>query len=90
MSNRTPITGRTAAIRYTDDTAHRHAIDHAVVVLGLNAEPPVEWNHDHHLQGHLDVSGVHLVLIAPRTADHDPRLLTESEWDGLRHGLAAA
>lgn len=86
----TATASATASTRYTDDAAHRHAIEHAVVVLGLDAEPSVTWDRDHHLQGHLDVSGVHLVLIAARTDDHDPRLLTESEWDGLRHGLAAA
>jgi hypothetical protein len=75
-------TTTTTMTRYTDDTAHRHAIEHAVVVLGLAAEPTVTWDHVHHLQG--------LVLIAARTDDHDPRLLTEPEWDGLRHGLAAA
>lgn len=86
----TTTTTTIAMTRHTDDTAHRHAVEYAVVVLGLDAEPTVTWDLDHHLQGHLDMSGVHLVLIAARTDDHDPRLLTESEWDGLRHGLAAA
>lgn len=76
--------------RLDDETAHRRALRHAVAVLGLTVEPTVWWDDDHHLQGHLDVSGRHLVLIAPRTDDHRPRLLSEGEWDQLRHGLVAA
>ncbi len=75
--------------RYDDQTAHRCAVEHARTVLGLESVPAVCWDDRHHLQGHLDVGGVHLVLIAPRTCDHHPRLLTESEWDGLRHAVAA-
>lgn len=75
---------------FTNDTAHRYAIGHAVATLGLDHEPAVTWDDDYQLQGHLDVSGRHLVLIATRTHDRSPRLLTEDEWNCLRHGLAAA
>jgi hypothetical protein len=80
----------TGSARYSDDAARRHAVEHVVAALGLDAEPCVTWDREHQLQGHFDVSGVHLVLIAPRRADHSPRLLTEAEWDGLRHGPLAA
>jgi hypothetical protein len=71
-------------IRLDDESAHDRAVRHAMKMLGLNAEPDVCWDVDHHLQGHLDVSGRHLVLIAPRTTDHPPRLLSELGWDRLR------
>lgn len=84
------ITHATPTIdRYTDDVAHRHAAEHVAVTLGLDVEPSIIWDERHHLQGHLQVAGQHLVVIAPRTGEHDPRLLTEQEWDGLRHGVAA-
>jgi hypothetical protein len=81
-------TGRT--VRFDDETARGRAIEHAVSVLGLAASPAVAWRHDYRLQGHLDLGGRHLVLIAPRTGDHLPRLFTEHEWECLRHGVAAA
>lgn len=87
MSTSTIATPRT---RYTDDTAHRHAVEYAVTVLGLDAEPDVVWDREHHLQGHLAVSGRNLVLIAPRTSGRAARLFTRDEWDGLRRGLHAA
>ena len=75
--------------RYDDRTAHRCAVEHARTLLGLDTDPTVRWDQRHHLQGHLDVDGVHLVLIAPRRGDRRPRLLTEREWNGLRHAVAA-
>ncbi len=80
--------GDAAIVRFDDDAAHRCAVDHAVRALGLAADPIVVWDAEHHLQGHLDVSGHHLVLIAPRTGDHAPRLLAEDEWDAVRRGVA--
>ena len=80
----------TTTIRFNDDSAHRYAIEHATTVLGRDTEPSVAWDDDHHLQGHLEVSGRHLVLIAARATRHHPRLLDEMEWDSLRHGLVAA
>ena len=77
-------------VRFDDEAARARAIEHAVSVLGLVARPEVAWRSDYSLQGHLDLRGRHLVLIAPRTADHSPRLFTEHEWDCVLHGLAAA
>lgn len=75
--------------RLDDETAHRQAIDHAVRALELDREPTVTWDPEHHLQGHLDVRGRHLVLIAARTAAYVPHLFSETEWATLRHGPAA-
>jgi hypothetical protein len=83
-------TDNAGTVRFDDETARRRAIEHAVSVLGLAARPDVAWRHDYRLQGHLDLCGRHLVLIAPRTGDHDPQLFTEHEWDCLRHGVRAA
>ena len=80
----------TTTTRFTDDAAHRCAVEHAIARLGLDDQPTVAWDCDHHLQGHLHVSGRHLVLIAPRTDRHVPRLLTEEEWARLRCGPVAA
>ena len=71
-------------IRLDDETAHDRAVRHVAHELGLGTPPTVSWDSDHHLQGHLDVAGTHMVLIAPRTDDHMPLLLTDSDWDAFR------
>jgi hypothetical protein len=73
-----------AMIRLDDETAHDRAVRHVAHELGLGTPPTVSWDGDHHLQGHLDVAGTHMVLIAPRTDDHMPLLLTDADWDFLR------
>jgi hypothetical protein len=72
------------AHRLSDDESHAQACRHLVDALGLRACPPVCWDPDHILQGHVVVEGKELVLIAPRTSDHDPIVLSEDEWDGFR------
>lgn len=44
----------------------------------------VVWDPEHHLQGHVEIDGRHVVLIAPRDHTHEPLVLTESAWDQLR------
>jgi hypothetical protein len=73
-----------ATIRLNDEEAHDLAVRHLADVLGPNPIPPVAWDIDHHLQGHLDVAGHHMVLIATRTADRCPLLLSDEDWDSLR------
>lgn len=73
-----------AVIRLDDETAHDQAVRHVAHTLGLGTPPIVSWDGEHHLQGHLDVAGNHMVLIAPRTSDHAPLLLTDADWDALR------
>ena len=77
--------------RLNDDEAHDLALRHVADLLGSNAVPEVAWDVDHHLQGHLDLAGHHKVLIATRTADRRPLLLTDEDWDSLRrtHCLVA-
>ena len=70
--------------RLSDDEAHDLAVRHLADVLGSNTVPPIAWDGDHHLQGHLDVAGHHMVLIAPRDPDHCPLLLSDEDWDSLR------
>ena len=74
-----------AMIRLDDQAAHDQALLHVAHELGLGTAPVVSWDGDHHLQGHLDVAGAHMVLIAARTSDHMPLLLTDADWDQLRH-----
>ena len=77
--------------RLNDDEAHDLAMRHLAGLLGSGSVPDVAWDGDHHLQGHLDVAGHHMVLIATRTADRCPLLLTDEDWDSLRrtHCLVA-
>lgn len=78
--------------RLTDDEAHDLAIRHLANLLGAGSLPEISWDVDHHLQGHLDVAGHHMVLIATRTLDRCPLFLTDEDWDSLRrtHCHAAA
>ena len=70
--------------KLSDDEAHDLAVRHLAGVLGSNTVPRIAWDGDHHLQGHLDVAGRHMVLIAPRSPDHCPLLLSDEDWDSLR------
>jgi hypothetical protein len=47
------------------------------------------WDADHCLQGHADVDGSHLVVIASRDDAHEPVVLSEDDWDAVRRGLPA-
>src|SRR3954453_3006130 len=78
--------------RLNDEEAHDIAVRHLADLLGSTALPDVAWDVDHHLQGHLDVAGHHMVLIATRTPDRCPLLMTDEDWDSLRrsHCTAAA
>jgi hypothetical protein len=81
-----PVGG--SAQRLTDDESHAEACRHLVDALGLPTCPPVCWDPDHTLQGHVVVDGNELVLIAPRTSDHAPLVLSEDEWDAFRRALS--
>lgn len=70
--------------RLNDEEAHELAVRRLAELLGSSELPSIAWDIDHHLQGHLDVAGHHMVLIAPRTPDHAPLLLTDEDWDSLR------
>lgn len=72
-----------ATTRLDDNTAHDRAIRHAIDELGLERAPRVCWDTEHQLQGHLDIDGRHLVLIATRRDDRRPLLLTDGAWDRL-------
>jgi hypothetical protein len=72
--------------RLDDEQAHQEALAYLAAVLGPECAAGVCWDLDHHLQGHLEVSGKHLVVIAPRDVDHHPHVMSEADWDALRHG----
>jgi hypothetical protein len=72
--------------RFDDDQAHQRAERYLASVLGADCAGEVCWDGDHHLQGHLDHSGEHLVVIAPRDDEHDPIVMSETEWDACRRG----
>jgi hypothetical protein len=72
--------------RLDDHEAHARALEHLAALAGADCLADVCWDPDHHLQGHVEVAGRHLVVIAARDDTHMPRVLTESDWDALRHG----
>lgn len=76
--------------RFDDEHAHRRALEHLADVAGDECVDRVRWDADHHLQGHVDVAGRHLVVIAPRDDEHEPLVLSEADWDALRRGCAVA
>lgn len=73
--------------RLDDEAAHQRALELLADLLGEECTDHVCWDIDHHLQGHVDVEGHHLIVIAPRDHDHAPRVLSEDDWDALRHGV---
>jgi hypothetical protein len=72
--------------RLDDHEAQARALVHLASLAGTDCLADVCWDPDHHLQGHVEVAGRHLVVIAPRDDSHLPLVLTESDWDALRHG----
>lgn len=71
--------------RYSDEQAHALALSHLAERVGADCVGRVCWDPDHHLQGHVDVDGRHLVVIASRDDAHHPVILSEADWDAHRH-----
>jgi hypothetical protein len=87
----TTSTGTDPIRRLDDDAAHALAMAYLKTILGGDHVPAVHWDPDHHLQGHLNVRGEELVLIAVRTTDHTPLVLSEADWDSFhRRGVSSA
>ena len=78
----------TAAHRLDDAKAHARAHDRLVDAVGSECE--IRWDADHCLQGHVDIDGSHLVVIACRDDAHEPLVLSERDWDALRRGVRPA
>jgi len=76
--------------RLDDDQAHRRALRELADRAGAECCADVCWDPVHQLQGHVDVDGRHLVVIAPRDDEHRPLVLDDAEWDALRRGCVAA
>jgi len=76
--------------RFDDQHAHELALERLAAVAGDECLHRVCWDTEHHLQGHVDVAGQHMVLIASRDADHEPLVLSEDDWDALRRGCVTA
>lgn len=72
--------------RFDDVEAHERAMRRLAEVAGAECTERVTWDPDHHLQGHVDVGGTHLVVIAPRDDEHQTLVLSEREWDAVRRG----
>lgn len=72
--------------RLDDDLAQERALRHLAAVAGAECVDHVCWDPEHHLQGHVDVAGHHLVVIAARDDEHAPLVLSEDDWDALRRG----
>ncbi len=74
------------AIALDDQTAHERAVQHlqdSFDIHDAHDVPTVTWDPKHHLQGHVEVDGRHLVLIAPRLSDRTPVVLTDDDWDAF-------
>lgn len=70
--------------RLGDEQAHQMAEQLLAAVAGGRESPVVAWDPEHHLQGHAEIDGEHVIVIAPRDDEHRPLVLTEVEWDELR------
>jgi len=73
--------------RIDDASAHARARQRLAAVVGCECE--ISWDADHCLQGHADVDGSHLVVIASRDDAHEPVVLSEDDWDAVRRGIPA-
>lgn len=76
--------------RLDDEQAHQRALLLLAALLGDELTDGVAWDPVHRLQGHVDVGDDHVVLIAPRNEHHEPRVLTQTEWNALRRGIIGA
>lgn len=76
--------------RFDDDHAHQRALERLAAVAGDDCVTRVCWDAEHHLQGHVEVAGQHLVVIACRDDGHDPLVLSEQDWDAIRRGRVTA
>lgn len=74
--------------RFADSTAHDCA--RRALAEALGTDSPITWDEDHHLQGHVDHDGAHLVVIAPRDDAHRALVLSEADWDAVRRGIDTA
>ena len=74
--------------RLDDARARARAHDRLVAVVGCDCE--IRWDADHCLQGHVELDGSHLIVIAGRDDAHEPLVLTEREWDAVRRGVEVA
>ncbi|WP_420450475.1 hypothetical protein [Ilumatobacter sp.] len=72
--------------RVDDDEAHERAVEHLVALMGAECAEEIRWDPRYHLQGHVERGGQHLVVIAARDAEHEPRVMSESDWRELRYG----
>ncbi len=59
------------------------AYDFLVRIAGTRPET-LTWDSTHRLQGHAQLRGHELVVIATRDASHRPVVLTEPGWDAVR------
>ena len=82
----------TSTTRSTDavDRATRSDIDcqarASEFLTELIGSPPENllWDDTYHLQGHSQLHGRELVVIAPRDENHQTVVLTAEDWDGVR------
>ena len=72
-----------ARIIHSDSECRARASEFLTELIG---SPPdsLSWDDAHHLQGHGQVQGRELVVIAPRDDDHHTVVLTAEDWDAVR------
>jgi hypothetical protein len=60
-------------------------INATAFVTGLAGTPvTLQWDTNHHLQGHATCSGHPIVVIAARDASHTAVVMTRDDWNSVR------
>jgi hypothetical protein len=73
--------------RRSDAECWSQAWQYLMSLLG-SAPDALHWDEKHHLQGHAQVKGHELVVIASRDQDHHVLVLTPEDWDEIRRAPA--
>ena len=80
MSNRTSTTAQCTP----SECECQSRADAYVAELIGNRRPPLTWDEQHPLQGHVHIGCHELVVIATRNAAGRPVVLTAAGWDAVR------
>ena len=79
MSNTAMLTNRRSSVI----NCRARAYDYLVQLAGTRPQR-LTWDSTHCLQGHVQLAGRELVVIATRDASQRPVVLTEPGWDAVR------
>jgi hypothetical protein len=86
IQHRTPTTRNSSAADQAarpDIECRAKASEFLTELIGSRAADLL-WDDTHHLQGHSQLHGRELVVIASRDEDHQTVVLTAEDWDAVR------